>query len=180
MTLTENSPWAIVPLCWFSSPLKKKKQHQNKQLKKQAQFTESGDWVLYCGLQVVGLRPGDERRSRWEGETWGFFSSKVDAQRSKLEVLAQSLQPNNCLTRSFSFSSVCTSDLPNIYPQTEAIIELGGGTHSLVLEVISLCFLLWFTALYLPLLTAFLSLFLPVIFMFLYMTVYFPPIVKQH
>lgn len=58
MTLTENSPWGYHASLLVSLPLKKKK-GKTKQLKKQAQFTGSGDWITVV-LQAV--RAGAEAR----------------------------------------------------------------------------------------------------------------------
>lgn len=53
------------------------------------------------------------------------------------------------------------------------------GCHRPILEIISLCFLLWFNALCPPLLTTFLHLLLLSISMFPYVTVYFSSLVQQ-
>lgn len=53
------------------------------------------------------------------------------------------------------------------------------GCHRPILEIIPLCFLLWFNTLCSPLLTTFLHLLLLSTSVFLYMTVYFSSLVQQ-
>lgn len=101
-------PFGLSCLFVGFSSLKKKKKGKTKQLKKQAQFAGSGDWIT---VVLEAVCAGAEAR-RWKERTEA-------SPAAKWMLTGQSLKhcPGSCsLTTSFSFSDVYASAVMNIYP----------------------------------------------------------------